>query len=109
MQGGDQDGELCKLRRQGLLESGQLELSVGTVSWNCQLGHGGRQGAAGGARGFAYCTTSVCASLMRHGEVPLAVNETCTKLAGTAPRRPASAKSVSLLGMNAKEEALLFY
>lgn len=46
---------------------------------------------------------------MRHGEVPLAVNETCTKLAGTAPRRPASAKSVSLLGMNAKEEALLFY
>ena len=52
---------------------------------------------------------TVCASLMRHGEVPLAVNETCTKLAGTAPRRPASAKSVSLLGMNAKEEALLFY
>ena len=73
------------------------------------MGDGGRQGAAGGARGFAYCTTSVCASLMRHGEVPLAVNETCTKLAGTAPRRPASAKSVSLLGMNAKEEALLFY
>ena len=38
MQGGDQDGELCKLRRQGLLESGQLELSVGTVSWVMAVG-----------------------------------------------------------------------
>ena len=54
----------------GSCVSSAVRASLNLASWNCQLGHGGRQGAAGGARGFAYCTTSVCASLMRDGEVP---------------------------------------
>ena len=73
----------------GSCVSSAVRASLNLASWNCQLELSvGSWRSAGGARGFAYCTTSVCASLMRHGEMPWRAyceSETIIRICNIAP------------------------